>query len=599
MKEKIYTPDTNTIRGKLLVVALIVALGLGLALTSRVSGAALRQAAGEISGTVTVKGSPTEGLTAELRQHLNDGSEISLATTKTDKAGNYRFSGQPSVPSNGFYYVRFTGGEETLAEWKTWAIIYTSGSQFTVPPVEMGDVKIVTPDASMTLPGKLKWEQRRSGETYRLYVYAQGKSQEKAVKDSGSLGMNTTWDVSAGAIPEGSYDAIVQVRDAVAGWGQSRARFSFSIGKAQADAPPPPPPTVAPKEKATEPSPSEQLPTDKPAAKPDENPVNSTVPTTSDQVVSTGEVSGDIEGTVRADVQLKLSADKTEVNSGEGLVYTIEVANKGGASAERVVVTSQLPKGVEVDSSRLDATAGSVTSEGSTVTARVGDLAPEGKVLVKVPVKVLPEAGTSVSSQASASYAGVTEPVQSNSYSAQVLTAQVTAQPVTGAAPAAPASPPAQIGSSPATGPQAPLEPIPAGKEATVSSEVAGETGAGGGLAAGQVAAPVQIPAEKPVEKPVVKPAEQAKVAEQPRAVPAQPEQPPALKPVVESPKVGAVVKPDTQANVAAAPAKKAPEKSASTMPETGGSFPVVFAFALVLFTLLARYLRGGGYRRA
>ena len=96
----------------------------------------------------------------------------------------------------------------------------------------MSDVQLLLPPGSVvSLPTSLQWKARRSGETYRVFVYAKGDL-SKTVLDSGSLGMGLEFPLSPGSLPEGSYEAVVQVRDAVVGYGQSQAHFVFTIGKA-------------------------------------------------------------------------------------------------------------------------------------------------------------------------------------------------------------------------------------------------------------------------------------------------------------------------------------------------------------------------------
>lgn len=104
-----------------------------------------------------------------------------------------------------------------------------------MPAIDLGDVELGGPaqNSTLTLPGKLQWKARRMGETYRVFVYAAGKL-DKPVLDSGSLGTGTEFSIGEGGLQPGSYDAIVQVRDAVAGYGQSQARFHFSVGTAPA-----------------------------------------------------------------------------------------------------------------------------------------------------------------------------------------------------------------------------------------------------------------------------------------------------------------------------------------------------------------------------
>ena len=91
---------------------------------------------------------------------------------------------------------------------------------------ELADVELSAPgpDASLALPGSLRWKARKMGETYRVFVYAAGKN-DKAVLDSGSLGTGTEFPIPEGGLPPGKYEGMVQVRDVVAGYGQSQARF--------------------------------------------------------------------------------------------------------------------------------------------------------------------------------------------------------------------------------------------------------------------------------------------------------------------------------------------------------------------------------------
>src|SRR4051794_36648391 len=90
---------------------------------------------------------------------------------------------------------------------------------------------MVAPGANVTLalPGSLRWKARKVGETYRVFIYASGKL-DKAVLDSGSLGTGTELALPDGGLPAGKYEAVVQVRDVVAGYGQSQSHFRFPIG---------------------------------------------------------------------------------------------------------------------------------------------------------------------------------------------------------------------------------------------------------------------------------------------------------------------------------------------------------------------------------
>src|SRR5437868_3700995 len=116
-------PQSRTVRDIFFLLAVAVALGLGLAMASPAQGAGLgssvhlTSSAGSISGTVTVTGGNAAGITVELRQRTNGGDDKVLATATTDETGNYSFAGQGSAPNDAFYYVKFTGGKGTLADW--------------------------------------------------------------------------------------------------------------------------------------------------------------------------------------------------------------------------------------------------------------------------------------------------------------------------------------------------------------------------------------------------------------------------------------------------------------------------------------------------
>jgi cobalamin biosynthesis Mg chelatase CobN len=110
---------------------------------------------------------------------------------------------------------------------------------------------------------------------------------------------------------------------------------------------------------------------------------------------------------------------------------------------------------------------------------------------------------------------------------------------------------------------------------------------------------------EAPAEKPVVAEGPKApQPAPKEASKPAKPEQAeaaPVAKPKdVSSGALGAGGGQGSAANAANQAKAAAPPKKtqAATIPQTGGSFPVVFALVLITFTLLARYLRGRGYRR-
>jgi uncharacterized repeat protein (TIGR01451 family) len=583
-------------------------LCLALALAFAPSALVANAASGRLGGTVTVTGGNASGITVELRQRSNGGEDKLLATATTSEQGMYEFTGQPSAPNDAFYYVKFTGGTGTLASWYSFPIIYVSGSDFTVPSVEMADVKLMLPQGTrLTLPNNLQWQPRRSGETYRIFVYELGKT-DKAVLDSGSLGMRTQFDMAAGALPDGDYEAVVQVRDAVVGYGQSRAHFTFSIGPAAPAAtvpaaPAPPVATVAPvqPQQPSQPSlgqsvpPAQTQPQQPAPAQPQQPaapgqastgssdggaapaapgaagqagsaPGGSADPSTSNPGAAppASQPGDDGEVPVGAaapapDVQVKVTADRTEVQQGQPIVYRVEVTNQGQAEAPGVVVTDELPAGVSVDSAATRSTHGTVFIEGNRVTVQVGSLPPNTSAVVEIPANVAGQAGQSVSNQASVQYQGASAPVQSNSIVAQV------AAPVAAPAesqPQAPAEAPAQAPAQ--TQPQAPAE-SPAQSQPQAPAQT-------------QPQAPVQAPAQT-----------------QPQAPPAAP---PASKPQAPAQKPAAAPPASASGSAQQAPAQKPAEKQNAPIPKTGGGFPVWFAVVILLLTLFARYLRGRTYRR-
>ncbi|MFL5732959.1 MAG: DUF11 domain-containing protein [Chloroflexia bacterium] len=525
--DRIYVPRLGTLKGTLFLVAVALMLALGLALASPAHGAPLRQTGkGNITSTATVNGKSAGGIAVELRQRTNGGGDTSLATTTTDVAGTYHFADQPSAPNDAFYYVRFSGGKGTLAAWYSFPIIYTFGSEVTVPSVELGDVELQAPaaNAALPLPGTLTWKARKMGETYRVFVYEAGKT-DKALLDSGSLGTGTEFPIPEGSLTNGKYEAVVQVRDVIAGYGQSQTHFHFTVGSPASAGNA----TIA--GGPAQSSPSNPQPASGDSQK--QQPTEGSQPNQQDQAMP--------------DLKVNLSADKTSVNSGEGMVYKLEVQNAGDGQATGVVLTDKLPAGATVDASGIQATTGRVSVDSGTIKVNVGDMAAGSKATVEIPVSVSPSAGSNLSNQASVAYKESADPVQSNAYIAQV------AAPVSGPANSQPQQQPAAPAQVPA---QAPAKAQPANP-------------------------PASQPKSEPKSQPQAQPQTQTQ-AQQPQTHAVAPSAP------KSQPASGAQAKPAT------APAKK----PAAAVPQTGGSFPIVLATILVLITLLARYLRGMTFRR-
>ncbi len=567
MKNYYDVPGSNqkSIRTRVYLLAVALVLGLGLAFASSAHGASLFQTGGgKISGAATIGGGSASGITVELRQRTNAGTDMLLTTVTTDANGNYTFAGQPSAPGDAFYYIRFSGGKGTLTSWYTWPIIYLTGSDFSVPAVDLSDVQLVEPAAgsNMAHGGAIKWKARKAGETYRLFIYTEGKT-DKAVVDSGSLGSNTEYSLSDGSLAEGKYEGIVQIRDAVLGYGQSQAHFRFNVVKAivadntapqaqpQQGAPAPLPTAV----------PSGLAPAIQPAQDKGATPGHPTVQPTANQASSdqaapdqsaSSHPTADSTGASKADVKLHLTADKLSVDQGKPLVYTIEVRNDGDGAAANVVVTDQLPTGVNIDPSQTKSTNGAVAVSGNTVTVQVGDLAPNTTARVEIPVNVNGTAANNLSNQASAIYKDAPEAVQSNAFVSQV------AEPLAGPPASQPQQPTANQPQQPAAQPPAGQPSAPQGSQSSSQPD------------SQQATAPKAPPANNPASQP------QQPAASQTKSQPKAPITVPATK-----------------------PSQTAPAKaSAAAMPQTGGSFPLLLAVLLLAMALVARYLRGIRFRR-
>ncbi len=409
MTNHTYVPKFGTLKGTLFLLALGLALVVGLALASPTHGAGLSQVEkGDISGQLTVVGQPTAGMTIELRRRSNGGDDALLLSGKTDAAGVYHFAGQPGAPNDAFYYVRALGGKGALSVWYSFPIIYIMGTQVSVPAIELGDVELVGPvqNAALSLPTTLHWKARKMGETYRVFVYTAGKT-DKPLLDSGSLGTGTEFAIADGGLPDGKYEALVQVRDTVVGYGQSQSRFHFSVGAA------------APEGAASTVSGTQIAP----ATAPSQGATGTTGTADSTQP-SAANPPAQPKGTAAAqpDIKVNLSADKATVGRGEAMTYKVEVQNAGTGAASGLVVTDKLPAGVNVSADQVKSSEGKVTVDVNTgvITLNLDSIAAGSKATVEIPVTVKSDAGSNISNQASAKYTGSDNPTQSNAYIAQV-----------------------------------------------------------------------------------------------------------------------------------------------------------------------------------
>jgi uncharacterized repeat protein (TIGR01451 family) len=514
--------NASKIKEVLFLLGVAIALGFGLALAAPAHGAALGQGAdGDISGTISVAGGNAAGITVELRQHDNSKGITLLASTTTDENGVYHFLKQNSTPGTAYYEIKVTGGKGMLAVWYSFPIIYLSGQNFTVPSIEMGDVALLSPQigSDLTLPGKLTWQARRSGETFRVSVYEAGKL-DKSVLDSGSLGMNNSYSILDGSLAPGSYEAVIMVRDAVVGYGVSQQHFQFTVGSGGSTAAQPTPGVS---------SGTPEAPTQAPAE------ATTTTP---------GQVPPSTSG--QPNLALHLTADKTEVDTGGAIVYRLEVTNNGSVIAPGVIVTDQLPAGVTVDPTLITSSVGQATVSGIGVTVQIGDLNPNDTVVVTIPATISDGTLSNVSNQASALYTGVTDAIMSNAYVAQVAQA------------ASPTKTPAEQSTSEPTATEIPTEVVE------------------------PPTAPAALPSDTPV--PVARAAE----SPTPEAVTQAPTvvSDPTLAPIAPTPKPN----PTQSTRATGGGTSQGPS---APIPQTGGSFPIIFAILLLAVTLVARYLRG------
>ena len=144
-------------------------------------------------------------------------------------------------PADARYYVRYGGGASgTVAVWYGPGFTYAACATMTLAGIDIADVNFtgVCRSGNLTLPGAITWEKRNDSDLYRLYVY----SGTTSVLDSGELGNVDNYTVAAGALPNGSYTAIMSIRSPDNGYGQAQASCVFSIGTGTTPVPPPAPP---------------------------------------------------------------------------------------------------------------------------------------------------------------------------------------------------------------------------------------------------------------------------------------------------------------------------------------------------------------------
>src|SRR5204862_7767693 len=75
MKSHTYIPGIRTLKGAILIVGMVGALGIGLVTALSAYGATTLQAKGDITGSATVNGQGAAGIDVELRQRANGGDD--------------------------------------------------------------------------------------------------------------------------------------------------------------------------------------------------------------------------------------------------------------------------------------------------------------------------------------------------------------------------------------------------------------------------------------------------------------------------------------------------------------------------------------------
>ncbi len=132
-----------------------------------------------IMGYVTVNGIAAAGVPLDLR-FFNGSSWSTLASTSTDSAGKYLFTGVPSLGSGQRYYVRFlnpsTTADGRLADWYTRSLLaYTAGESVAIGDFDLADITLQSPPpgATIALPYVFQWTRRLAtpADTYEFNLF--------------------------------------------------------------------------------------------------------------------------------------------------------------------------------------------------------------------------------------------------------------------------------------------------------------------------------------------------------------------------------------------------------------------------------------------
>ncbi|WP_252224519.1 MULTISPECIES: Ig-like domain-containing protein [unclassified Clostridium] len=106
---------------------------------------------------------------------------------------------------------------------------------------------------------------------------------------------------------------------------------------------------------------------------------------------ASGEVSIIFKGVAEAQLKVVKTADVDSVYVGDNFTYTIEITNTSDKIAKSVVIKDNAPNHIQFIPSEVITTQGKVDSSSTSknIVVNVGDIPPEGKVIIKIPVLVI------------------------------------------------------------------------------------------------------------------------------------------------------------------------------------------------------------------
>ncbi|WP_252216104.1 Ig-like domain-containing protein [Clostridium sp. VAP41] len=106
---------------------------------------------------------------------------------------------------------------------------------------------------------------------------------------------------------------------------------------------------------------------------------------------ASGEVSIIFKGVAEAQLKVVKTADVDSVYVGDNFTYTIEITNTSDKIAKSVVIRDNAPNHIQFIPSEVITTQGKIDSSSTSknIIVNVGDIPPEGKVIIKIPVLVI------------------------------------------------------------------------------------------------------------------------------------------------------------------------------------------------------------------